>query len=297
MTRFKSGFVQYLRFGSIISLFFSGLLHAETRSDDSFIMHVKEIETRLGARIGLSIWDSNTGRKWEYNADQRFPMASTFKPLVCAHILTKVDAGEDELSRIIKIKRNDLVTYSPITKRYVDKPGMEVGALCQAAIQMSDNTAGNKLLESVGGTENFTRFLRSIGDSATRLDRYEPVLNEAIPGDPRDTTTPNAMVQNLSLLIVGDVLSIKSKKILIKWLMGNKTGDALLRKVLPDDWVMGDKTGSAENGTRNLISVMWPPNKKSIIGVFYITESKKTTSELNAIIAELGTRFFALLSY
>ena len=162
---------------------------------------------------------------------------------------------------------------------------------------MSDNTAGNKLLDSVGGTESFTHFLRSIGDSATRLDRYEPVLNEAIPGDPRDTTTPNAMVQNLSVLIVGDVLSIKSKKILIKWLMGNKTGDALLRKVLPDDWVMGDKTGSAENGTRNLISVMWPPNKKPIIGVFYITESKKTTSELNAIIAELGTRFFGLLSY
>ena len=68
--------------------------------------------------------------------------------------------------------------------------GMPLGDLCAAAIDWSDNTAANLILDAIGGPAGFTAFARSLGDSTTRLDRNEPSLNTAIPGDERDTTTP-----------------------------------------------------------------------------------------------------------
>jgi beta-lactamase class A len=47
---------------------------------------------------------------------------------------------------------------------------------------------------------------------------------------------------------------------LTDWLVGNTTGDELIRAGLPDDWVVGDKTGNGGYGTRNDIAVAWPPD-------------------------------------
>src|SRR5438067_7147263 len=80
---------------------------------------------------------------------------------------------------------------------------MTLGALCAAAIEQSDNTAGNLLLDTIGGPVGWTNFARSIGDEMTRLDRKEPELNSAILGDGRDTTTPAAMCADMQKLPVG----------------------------------------------------------------------------------------------
>lgn len=94
-----------------------------------------------------------------------------------------------------------------------------------------------------------------------------------MPGDPRDTTSPSAMLKNIEKLVLNDILSAASKEQLTKWLVGNKTGDARLRAGLPKDWRCGDKTGSGERGTTNDVGVVWPPSGKPIVVTIYLTET------------------------
>jgi beta-lactamase class A len=90
----------------------------------------------------------------------------------------------------------------------------------------------------------------------TRLDRIEPELNEASPGDPRDTTAPAAMIADLATLLTGSVLGAESSRRLLTWLLASKTGDARLRAGVPNTWQVGDKTGSGERGTANDVGII-----------------------------------------
>jgi beta-lactamase class A len=156
------------------------------------------VEDRLQARLGFSVLDEQTGGGWEYQADQRFPLCSTFKVLASSAFLARVDRGEDSLDRRVVISEDDLVSYSPLTETRVGGQGMTMAEICEAALTLSDNTAGNKILESIGGPIGVTEFARSIGDGVTRLDRWETELNEALVGDERDTTSPNAIARSFT---------------------------------------------------------------------------------------------------
>lgn len=247
-----------------------------------------EIEARLGARLGVAILDTQTGRRWEHRASERFPLCSTFKVLACGAILARADADQEDLYRRIRFEASDIVTYSPVTQNRIGGRGMTLAELCEAAITRSDNTAGNLILESLGGPHSVTEFARFLGDSMTRLDRWETELNEATPGDMRDTTTPEAMLANLQSLVLGDVLSQPSRDQFTRWLVSNKTGDAKLRAGLPDDWRIGDKTGGGAYGTMNDIAVIWPPGRKPLVISIYMTESKASFDDRNAAVADIG---------
>jgi beta-lactamase class A len=136
---------------------------------------------------------------------------AAFKLLAVAAVLARVDRGAERLARRIPFSKADLLEYAPVTKARVSEGSMTVAELCDAAITLSDNTAANLLLATLGGPPGVTTYARSLGDSVTRLDRIEPGLNEARPGDPRDTTTPTAMLGNLQRLLVGDALSPASR--------------------------------------------------------------------------------------
>lgn len=247
-----------------------------------------EIEERLGARLGAVIVDTATGRSWEHRAIERFPMCSTFKLLACGAVLARVDAGQEDLGRRICVDASDLVTYSPVTERRIGGDGMTLAEICEAAMTLSDNTAGNIILRSLGGPSAVTAFARSLGDTATRLDRWETDLNEAVPGDPRDTTTPRAMAANLRSLAIGDRLSPASRHQLAAWLVANRTGEAKLRAGLPKAWRIGDKTGGGDWGTTNDVAVVWPPGRQPLIATVYITETQRSFDDRNAAIADVA---------
>lgn len=152
----------------------------------------------------------------------------------------------------------------------------------------SDNTAANLVLNAIGGPSSVTGFVRGLGDTITRLDRTETTLNEATPGDPRDTTTPNAMVNNLRKLVLGDTLSDSSRDKLISWLRGNRVSDNLLRAAVPQDWKIGDRSGAGGYGSRSITAVLWPPNRKPLVLAIYITETGATFDERNSAIADIG---------
>lgn len=283
------GYISLKREALVLSLL-TTLLFASTASaqSQSIVDLIEATETRLVARIGVTINVLNSERIWEYNSDDRFPMSSTFKTVACAALLKRVDNGVEELSRVVTFTEENLVSYSPVTENRVGNEGMTLDELCEATITLSDNTAGNLVLEAIGGPEGFTEFTKSLGDDLTQLNRWETDLNEAIPGDRRDTTTPNAMAALLEELLFGDVLSGDSKNQLETWLKGNAVGDALLRAGIPDDWEIGDKTGAGGYGSRSIAAIMWPPTGNPIISTIYITETEASFEDRNLAIAEIG---------
>lgn len=247
-----------------------------------------ELERKHGGRLGVAVLDTQNGRRIAHRADERFPMCSTFKFLAAACVLSRVDRKEESLDRRIAFSRNDLVPYSPVTEKRAADGSMTVDEVCDAAMTLSDNTAGNLLLASFGGPAGLTAFARSIGDDMSRLDRLETALNEAIPGDPRDTTAPVSMLHNLNKLVLEPTLSESSRGQLTAWLVGNKTGDTRLRAGFPSGWRIGDKTGAGDNGTTNDIAVIWPANRAPVLVTAYLTGSRGSPEERNAVIADVA---------
>lgn len=255
---------------------------------DALMRQFRDLEAERGGRLGIAVRDTRTGATASHRADERFPMCSTFKLLAAGAVLARVDAGKESLKRRVSYSASDLVDYSPATEPRVDEGGMPIGELCQAAITLSDNTAGNLILASLGGPEGLTAHLRTLGDPITRLDRTEPDLNEALPGDPRDTTTPAAMLADLERLTLGNALSDSSRDTLVGWLRANRTGGARLRARLPAGWSVGDKTGSGSRGTTNDVGLLWPPGGAPILVAVYLTETEASVEHRNATIAEVG---------
>lgn len=249
---------------------------------------VKQAETTLAARVGYAELDLASGKVLNsYRQDERFPMMSTFKVLLCGAVLARVDAGQEQLNRRLTWQKADLITYSPVTEKHL-ADGMTVAELCDAAITLSDNTAANLLLSTLGGPQKLTDFIRKTGDETTRLDRVEPELNEALPGDVRDTTTPAAMAKTLRQLLTGDTLTAASRQQLARWMEEDKVAGPLLRSVLPAGWYIADKTGAGERGSRGIVAALGPDGMPSRIVVIYVTGSKATMDERNKAIAAIG---------
>lgn len=178
-------------------------------------------------------------------------MCSTFKILAVAAVL---DGGIDDLDQQISYTQADLVDYSPVTEQHTS---MSLGDLCAAALQQSDNTAANLLLDRVGGPDAVTDLARGLGDKMTRLDRIEPELNEAKPNDERDTSTPEMMGNNLYALLTGERLSEVARRRLKNWMLGNTTGDERIRAAVPKSWKVADKTGSGSYATANDVALIY----------------------------------------
>lgn len=260
---------------------------ANKSKDSSFSGTIAALEAGVGGRLGVHILEADSARQWGYRADERFPMCSTFKFLAAAAVLNRVDQRKEKLSRHIVYGKEMLVPYSPATEKHAGA-GMAMASLCEAAMTLSDNTAANLMLDSMGGPAGLTDFVRTLGDKETRLDRNEPTLNEAVPGDPRDTTTPQAMTADLAKIVLGSALSNASRKQITDWLLRNKTGDKRVRAGLPQGWKIGDKTGTGRLGTTNTVGVVWPPQGKPLLFAVYLTECKADEARRNAVHAEVG---------
>lgn len=248
------------------------------------------IEREAQGRLGVAMLDTGSGLQLGWRQDERFAMASTFKAVLAGWVLALVDQGRERLDARVHYARDVLVPYSPVTgPRAGHGGGLTVGELCAATVSLSDNTAANLLLVRHGGPAAFTAFVRSLGDGITRLDRVEPALNEAAVGDPRDTTTPLAMVQTLHKLALGDALTPASRTWLQRWLVETSTGDKRLRAGLPG-WKVGDKTGTAgDSGTANDVGVLWPPGGGApVVVTCYLTRSTASPEQRDAAIAQVA---------
>jgi beta-lactamase class A len=274
----------------ILNLFFVFSVQANTISKI-----IEEQEWKIGARIGVSIYDVTAKDLWNYNGNIRFPLMSTFKALACAKLLFDVEKGSQSFDVSTVITKQSIITWSPIAQKLIGEK-MTLKEACAAAMIMSDNTATNIVLMGIKGPKALTQFMRSIGDDVTRLDRIEPDLNEAIDGDKRDSTTPNAMVKSLHTLFFGDVLSQDSKNQLKQWMMDNKVTGSLLRSVLPKKWSIADRSGSGGFGSRAITAVVWSDKRTPLIISIYLTQTDASFAQRNKTIADIGKKIFTVYS-
>jgi beta-lactamase class A len=241
------------------------------------------LESTFDARLGVYAVDTGTGEEVAFRADERFAYASTFKALAAAAVLQQSDAAD--LARVVTYSSDDLITHSPVTELHVDD-GMALSAVAEAAVRFSDNTAGNLLLSELGGPEGFTAALAALGDDVTQSVRWEAGLNDGVPGDPRDTTSPRAFATDLREFALGDALSTDERSTLVGWMSGNATGDTLIRAGVPEGWVVADKSGSGGYGVRNNIAVVWPPDSAPIVLAVMSTRGAPDATRDDALIAQ-----------
>jgi beta-lactamase class A len=166
---------------------------------------------------------------------------------------------------------------------------MPLSDLCAAAVRQSDNTATNLMLEILGGPQSVTEFARSVGDERTWMVRWEPELNSALPGDPRDTTTPRAMGTGFLNMLTGEVLDEPNRAQLNEWMSTIVTGDTRIRAGLPPGWVIADKTGAGDFASTNDIGVASGPNgERLLLSVMTRTRSDNPdTTRSEALIADV----------
>lgn len=270
----------------------SGLLlgsHATLASSNSgFTKQIQAVRDHIGGRLGLHVLDTHTGRRWRFDDDSRYAMASTFKMLLAAAVLQRADLGTTSLDEQVKLQASDMLSHAPVTSKHLERGTITVRELCAAVVEVSDNPAANLLLKMIDGPAGLTRFFRSLGDRETRLDRYELDLNSNLPGDSRDTTTPRAMVHSMEQVLTKEILSATSREMLLGWMINASTGLKMVRQGLPREWKVGDKTGRGANGAVNDLVIIWPADRKPVLMALYLSDSKRTMAELSAVHVEIG---------
>ena len=277
-------------------------LGVQAREAENWVLALRTLETQSGGRLGVALHDTGSGAQLLHRADELFPLCSTFKLLLAAYVLHRVEQGAEGLERRVSYPASVLVTHSPRTAPHAEGAtpggGMTVAQLCEATLVISDNAAANLLLARHGGPQGLTAWLRSQGDTQTRLDRWETELNSALPGDPRDTTTPQTMLATMHKILLGDALAPASRMQLQTWIRGNLTGDHALRAGLPVGWVVGDKTGSGDLATRNDVAIAWPSGGRApLLVASYLTVAQRLTPAqrdgVHAEVARIASRWFA----
>jgi beta-lactamase class A len=248
-----------------------------------------DIERRYGGRLGVFAVDTGSGRSLAYRADERFLMCSTFKGLLAALVLSRVDAGQDELTSMVSYRETDLIFTSPVTEANVDRGAMSVGDLCQAMLEVSDNTAAVLLMKRVGGPGDLTLFIRSLGDLFTRSDRYEPDSNHY--SSILDTTTPRAITRSTRKILLGHTLKPKSRDQLEAWMMACKPGLKRLRAALPLDWIAGDRPGTNVNDETNDYAIVRPPGRSPLLVAAYYDAPRLGMNGRETVLHEVGSAF------
>jgi beta-lactamase class A len=255
-----------------------------------------DYERASGGHVGLYAKNLRTHAEVVWRAHERFVMCSSFKASLAACVLASVDRGRARLDEMIPYGPADLLEWAPAAKRNLDKGGMSVADMCEAAVELSDNTCANALLARFGGPPAVTAYWRSIGDSVSRLDHNEPELNRTPLGDAHDTTTPAAMAGNLERLILGQALSPASRQKLTDWMLGCKTGDNRLRAGLPKDWRIGDKTGNNAKDAFGDIAVAWSPRGEPVVVCAYTRGGTPASAQVDELFAQIGRYVGAHLS-
>jgi beta-lactamase class A len=251
------------------------------------------VEGRLHGRIGLFAMRGSA--TLGHRADERFAYCSTFKWVLGAAVLKRVEVGGLRLDQMLGFGEKDLLPHSPVTGAHLREGRLSVGELCAATITLSDNTAANLLEAQVGGLSGMQAFVRSLGDGVMRFDRLEPELNRNLPGDPRDTTSPKAMAQLLRTALETEALSKPSRERLLAWMKAATTGQNRIRAGVPQGWVVGDKTGTGERGAANDVAIIFPPQGEPIYLCVFVDSDQANAKAREAAIAEVARLVLATL--
>lgn len=245
-----------------------------------------------GGRLGVAAWDGQAGRT-AFDADSRYAMCSVFKLPLVAAMLAGAERRSWALADELPFGEADLLDYAPRVRAAYEagRRRMTIEELCAASIEVSDNSAANLLLGKLGGPASLTRFIHGFGDNVTRLDRLEPELNFNQPGDPRDTTTPAAMLRLVRAILFGERLVHDSRVRIASWMARSTVGRDRLRAGLPAGWRAGNKTGTGANGAHNDVAFALPPGGGAPFVIVSLISGGDAGAEVRAQVHAAVARF------
>jgi beta-lactamase class A len=281
-------------------------------------------DTMSGGTMGIAAIHLESGRSAWLNPDEAFPMASTYKVPVAVRLLGMVDDGELALDRRVDIGVDEYSPGSGMLAKLLDDPGLSVSIhnLLEIMLLISDNTATDRLLETVGGGAAVTKHMEEIGVDGVRVDRptirligdwlgvedmpsasgrrwedYEALVDALPEGereqaqrafelDPRDTATPRGMATLLEKIWRGDVLRTASRELLIDIMERCETGEARLKGLLPANTVVAHKTGSIGRTTNDVGVITLPDDAGHVVVVAFVKNSELDGPERERAIAE-----------
>jgi len=277
-----------------------------------------------GGIVGVCALHLESGRKIDFNARERFPMASVYKIPIAVQLLSRVDRGEIKIDQMIELEPSDLHPGSGMLTPFLHKPGviLSVRNLLELMLVISDNSATDVLLRLAGGPEAVTKRMRAIGIEDMDINR--PTINlladaagYALPpekertpellkkiaeattaetrkaaaarfeADPRDTSSPEAMVRLLERIYRGDILKPESRALLLETMERCQTGKARLKGFLPPETVIANKTGTMDRITNDAGIITLPYNAGHVVMAVFVKSSEKEMAERERAMAQI----------
>lgn len=248
---------------------------------------IADIERNASGRIGVALVDTGSGARFAHRADTRFALCSTFKLLLAARLLDGAGKGLWQMDDRLPIRAADMLANAPFSQTRIGGSA-SLMEMAEAMCVLSDNPAANLALARVGGPAALTAWLREAGDTVTRLDRFEPEMNNEVPGDVRDTTTPAAMLATCQQLVAGPLLSGPARAQLRAWMAASRTADTMIRAGLPAGWREANKTGAGKDHARNIVSIITPPGRPPIWLAAYLFAAPSTLAARDSHFPGLG---------
>ncbi|VBA57503.1 Beta-lactamase [Mycobacterium attenuatum] len=227
--------------------------------------------------------NTSNGEIIAHREDERFPLQSTIKFMGVAALLKQSDTDSHLLQEIVHYSQNDLIEWSPITRKNITG-GMTLEALSEAAISYSDNAAINIIMKRLGGPPAVAQFAHSVGNQTYNVEHYDGALNSD-PTSGADTSTPRDMAASVQKLSLGDGLTPAQQTQLLGWMRNNTAGYRRIRAGVPGGWVVADKTGSGDYGIANDIGILWSPYCKPIVLAIYTVQNQRDAKRREDIVA------------
>ncbi|MFA6210828.1 MAG: class A beta-lactamase [Candidatus Obscuribacterales bacterium] len=288
-----------------LTTFFVPVMSADVENKASTGITEADLAAVKG-EVGIAVVDSTRHKQFFLNQDQAFPMQSVCKFPLSIAVLRLADQGKLSLQDKVTVRLSDVVPFhSPIKEEIKgDKSDFTIRALMTAAVCNSDNTACDVLIACAGGTSAVTNILKEAGVKGIRLDRPEGKLQPdsvqiaKFLVDPRDTATPEAMIEMLQNLYSGKLLSKSSTAVILQDLFNCKTGPARITAGLPAGWTVAHKTGTGrdvagQNTATNDVGVAVGPHGETIYIAIFTKGSRARIEEREAFMAKVTAKAVA----
>ncbi len=301
----------------------------EPRALKNLEQEIQRAAKLAGGVVGVCALHLETERKIEFNAQERFPMASVYKIPIAVQLLQRVDQGELSLDQMIPIHARDLRPGSSLISSYLFNPGviLSVRNLLELMLIVSDNTATDILLSLAGGPQAVTARLRDNG--ILDMDVSRPTINliadatgftlppkeewklELLEGlhkvvasetrqaaaekflqDQRDTSTPEALVKLLKLIYRENFLRGETKNLLLEIMGRCQTGKHRLKGILLPQVAVVHKTGTIAGVINDAGIITLPNNAGRIAIAIFIKSSAKDISLQEQAIAHISRAIY-----
>jgi beta-lactamase class A len=269
------------------------------------------LEKSTGARIGVSIRHIESGRSWNWRADERFPTMSVYKYPIAIAVLKAVDDGRLKLDQPIAIRQQDIrdgMSSFLDNKKLPAPRQFTVRELISGMVSHSDNTACDMLLDRIGGPSEVTRVLRALGISGMSVDLDERDMDrevtrlglQAFDRDGRNSSSPAAMASLLEMTHRAELqLKPESQRLIIRVLAETATGARRLKAGLPPSTPLWHKTGTGRrikgvNLATNDVGFFRMPDGSHVAIAVFVKMGTAPDAQLEAAIAQIARQAYAL---